>query len=322
MKLEDIIYNLVAQIPRGKITTYGAIAEALGDPRAARAVGKILHENPKLIDVPCHRVIMSNGYIGGYVTGIDKKRELLESEGIKVSDDAKINNYQSLMFVEFDTNYPLQRLRTIQNNISARIVLEDTFTHIKSVGGIDIAYTAGDKAFGAYVATDFTTETVIEEHVLPTKVEFPYIPTYLAYRELPIIKRLLEMVDFPPTILMLDGNGILHPRCAGIASHVGVTLGLPTIGVAKSLLCGKLASTPPVKGATKIFINGRHVGYALKPPNSTRLIYISPGHKISLETALQVVKKLCKYRIPEPLRKAHILSTSMIKKVRSKWDKQ
>jgi len=134
-------------------------------------------------------------------------------------------------------------------------------------------------------------------------VKFPYILTYLSFREIPIIEKLIESainsgIEKSKILLMTDGNGILHPNGIGIASHIGVELDIATIGVAKGLLCGETVNK-------EIFINGKLAGKKIGK------IYVSPGHKISLNTAVSVVKKFLKYSIPEPIRLAHIYANEI-----------
>ena len=138
------------------------------------------------------------------------------------------------------------------------------------------------------------------------RIKFPYIPTYLAYRELPLFEKLIEQLKVRPSVLMVDGNGILHPYKIGIASHLGVVLDIPTIGVAKSLLCGEIKDDYIFEGEEKI-------GYAVY--SSKKPIFVSPGHRISLNTSVDVVRRFLRYRIPEPLRQAHILARSKIREV-------
>lgn len=284
--LYEKTYELTSQIPRGRVSTYGAIARALGDVRASRAVGKMLHENPYK-DVPCYRVIHSDGTIGGYAGGVNKKIELLRKDGIEIIN-GKID-LSKYMFNEFSTDMPLKRLREEQLKISSMVKLEGK-PEWKRVGGMDISY--GKKAYGAYVEMDRAGK-IVKKYTVSMKVKFPYIPTYLAFRELPVMKKLYEEAN--ADIIMVDGNGILHPFMAGLASHFGVVMDIPTIGVAKKLLLGEIEGN-------NIVINNRIVGKKLGR------IYISPGHRIETGYALNVVKKFMKYSIPEPIRQAHILS--------------
>ena len=141
-----------------------------------------------------------------------------------------------------------------------------------------------------------------------TEVRFPYIPTYLTYRELPVLAELLkEDRDFD--LLMVDGNGILHPIGIGIASHIGVVMDIPTIGIAKGLLYGNLRSTGE-SGMNEVFDEKQTLGYSLLSTSRIkRPIFISPGHRITPKTALGLVKELCNFKMPEPLRQAHMEAT-------------
>jgi deoxyribonuclease V len=309
MNIVQMIYDLTAQIPSGRISTYGALALALGDLRASRAVGRILNLNPTPIIVPCHRVVYSDGKIGGYKEGVEKKIALLRKEGVKIKDE-KIVDLEKLLFKEFKTDLPLKKLRREQKMLADQVILEDSFEKVESVGGVDVAY-SNNMAFGAYVLYDYNGE-ILEEHVIKTKVEFPYIPTYLTYREYPIIEKLIRKGKSSPTVLMVDGNGILHPFGIGIATHVGLKLKLSTIGVAKNLLCGELKKMPDIGMFSPVFYKEQIIGYGYRG-TKYKPIYISPGHKISFETSAKIIKHYCKARIPEPLKSAHHLATTIRK---------
>ncbi|MBN2599868.1 MAG: endonuclease V, partial [Candidatus Thermoplasmatota archaeon] len=141
----------------------------------------------------------------------------------------------------------------------------------------------------------------LEETVVFSPTDFPFISTYFSYRELPVVRKLFRHLRITPSVVLLDGNGIIHPARCGFASHVGVTLGIPTIGVAKTLLYGAVQQS-------QIFIENEHRGYAFSAKKDTRPIYVSPGHRISLQKSLQVIKHLCFFKNPEPLRLAHHLA--------------
>ncbi len=297
MNLNKIVYGILLQVPRGRVTTYGAIASALGDIRASRAIGQIMNQNPRPVVVPCHRVVHSNGEIGGYSRGVDEKIKLLEREGIAIKNN-KIQNFENAIFKKFKTKPILKELREEQKKLARKVKLKDSFEKIETIAGIDVSY-SNSEAVGACVVFDYGNKKIIEKIKVKTKVNFPYIPTYLSYREFPVIQKLIKKLKNRPTVLMLDGNGILHPLRIGIASHAGVLLDLPTIGVAKKLLLGEVRDS-------KIFYNKKLAGYALGL--NSKPIYISPGSNISFETTLKLVKEFCRFRIPEPLRQAHILS--------------
>jgi len=306
MNIYQAVYDLVSQIPSGKVSTYGGIAKALGDVRASRAVGRILNSNPKLIDIPCHRVVHSNSDVGGYRLGIKKKIELLEDEGIGVRD-WKVEAFSSHLFSDFVTDYPLKKLRDEQIAMGKKVVLDDAFEKIETVAGVDAAYSGGN-AYGTCVVFDYSTKKIIDEKTVVSKIDFPYISTYLSFREYPVIEKTVKSLSEKPTVLMFDGNGVLHPFGIGIASHAGVLLDIPTIGVAKNLLCGTLEFIPKKQGDfSRVVYKNKTIGFCLKSSKNAKPVFISPGHKISFESSLKIVKEFCKYRIPEPIRIADMI---------------
>ncbi len=308
MEFTEYFYLLVKQIPKGKVSTYGALARALGDIRASRAVGRMLNENPFAPVVPCHRVVMSDGSLGGFGTGTENKIRLLEKEGVEVKGN-EIVDFDDVIFTEFESDFPLINMRDEQRFLKGRVELEDGFSEIETVAGVDVAYS--DSGYGAACVYDYESQEVIEEKVTELNIDFPYIPTYLGFREIPIISKLMENLDNKPTVLLVDGNGVLHPYGMGIATHVGVKLDIPTIGCAKSLLCGAVKEDiHKHREHSEIEFEGRNIGYAyLSSSRSKKPIFISPGHKVSFETSLDVVKRLSKFKVPGPLRDAHILAT-------------
>ena len=303
MNLFEYTYDLVRQIPEGKISTYGTVANALGDKIAARAVGRMMNQNPDADEMPCYKIVHSDGKLGGFDLGIDDKIRRLREVNILVRD-GEIVDFENVLFNDFKTEYPLKKLREEQIKLSKKIKIKDSFNNIETVAGIDVAYPKNefDDACGACVIMDYKTKQVIEEKTVFAKSNFPYISTYLFYREYPVIKKLVNGLDSAPSIIMFDGNGILHPYRLGLASHAGLILDAPSIGVAKSLLYGKVE-----KNIVKIDSEKR--GYAkVFSKRAKKPVYISPGHKISFETSLEVVNNLSNYKIPEPLRMAHILA--------------
>lgn len=297
--------DLVAQVPRGRVTTYGEVARALGDIVASRYVGLAMSMNEDIVRVPCRRVVQSDGFVGGYTGGgPEKKIKLLRAEGIDVAE-GEIVDLDSVLFKEFRTTYPLNGLRDRQARLKRRLVTKAFKGPIELVAGIDVAY-SGDSAFSAMAVVDYDTREVVEEHVIEGRATFPYIPTYLAFRELPLIAPLLKHVD-ARTIVMYDGNGVLHPHGFGVASQLGVTFDVPTIGIAKKLLCGEI--TGRSAGARReVRMNGRVIGYALSARGSGNPIYVSIGNKVSLSQAVEVSARLLKSWVPEPTRQAHILA--------------
>ena len=303
MNLFEYTYDLVRQIPNGRLSTYGAVARALGDIIASRTVGRMMNQNPDPEDMPCYKIVHSDGRLGGFGRGIDDKIRRLKEDNIFVKD-GKIVDFEKVLFTDFKTDYPLKKLRNEQIELSKKVITNDDFNEIETVAGLDVAYPKNEfeDVCGACVVMDFKTKQIIEEKIVSAKTYFPYISTYLSYRELSIVKELVKSLDGTPSLLMLDGNGILHPYRFGLASHAGVLLDIPSIGIAKSLLYGTVEENTvkinnEKRGASVILSKG-----AKKP------IYISPGHRISFETSLDVIRHLGKYKLPEPLRLAHMLA--------------
>lgn len=210
-------------------------------------------------------------------------------------------------------NYDLERLRRIQVRIAAKIVTEDDFRKpINRVTGSDVAY-LDDEAITAAVTMDYNTFRVIEEKVIKGKVSFPYIPTFLGFREGPLIIRLAKSLKLEPDVLMVNSQGIAHPLFCGCASYIGVSINKPTIGVAATRLCGeyegkleKIGDSAPLKYQERV------VGTALLSKQGCKPIFVSVGHMIRLETAIEVVKHfLTVNKFPEPIRLAHNLANKV-----------
>ncbi len=200
----------------------------------------------------------------------------------------------------------LDHLIKIQNDLAKKLVLKDVFEKIKTVGGADLAY-KGDGVFSSAVVLDYDTLEIMEKAVVKTKTDFPYIPTFLSFRELEPIIKALKTLQIPPDILLIDGHGIAHPRRMGIASHLGVLLNIPTIGVAKRLLCGEFEGRIELGKALPIIHRKEQVGWAVKTKKATKPIYISPGNRVSLDSSLKIVLHcIKKHKLPEPSRLAHL----------------
>lgn len=307
MNLFDYTYNLVRQIPGGKISSYGEVAKALGDIIASRAVGRMMNQNPNADNMPCFKIVHSDGRVGGFGLGVDDKIRRLKEENVLVKD-GKLVDFDNLLFKDFKTEYPLKQLRREQVELSKKVILKDNFLELETVAGIDVAYPNNEfeEASGACVVMNYKTRDVIEEKTVSAKTEFPYISTYLAFRELAIIKKLVKNLKTKPTIFMFDGNGVMHPYNFGLASHAGIALDVPSIGVAKSLLYGNVMKDV-------VYINGKKRGYVYFSSKKVKNpVYVSPGHRVSFETLLDIVKHFSGYKIPEPLRKAHILAKKNI----------
>ena len=294
----SLIYQATSQIPKGMISTYGDIASALGDIKASRAVGEILSKNPTPIIVPCHRVVYSDGKVGWYMgkgNNTDRKTDLLESEGLCIKN-GKIENFSSVRFRDFDIPPVLKQLNEEQCHIRNEVIDENSFEEIECVAGLDVSY-AGEKAFGAAAVYDFKTCEFQETKLTECIVRFPYIPTYLSYREVPVFSKLATLKN---AVYLVDGHGLLHPR-AGIASQLGVICNVPTIGAAKSLLYGHVSD--PESSRSEVTVDGKVMGIALK--EGSHSTYVSVGHRISLKCAEEICHRFLCRGIPLPLRTAH-----------------
>ncbi|MEE9223169.1 MAG: endonuclease V [Thermoplasmata archaeon] len=310
MKFSKEVAGLVDQIPFGMVSTYGEIARALGDVIASRTIYATLSQG---IDgnIPIHRVVTARGE-----AAYSRHLQTLKEEGVPIRDK-RVRDVSEHLFKDFKSSGILEKMRKEQERLAAKVSLEDGFDASRLIGGVDVAYD-GDNAYAGCVILDAEKMKLVEERRLSGKVSFPYVSTYLSYRELPMIKRIYSKLKNKPDVLMVDGNGILHPRRIGIASHVGIELDIPTIGVAKRLLLGRLGKVPEKIGDfSSIIHKGKVVGMALKTSKSDNYVYVSPGHKVSMKSALELSKKLCYHRLPEAIRRAHRMA-SELKRVRTK----
>ena len=186
------------------------------------------------------------------------------------------------------------------------MVLEDRFERVERITGVDAAY-SGEVCFAAAVVVELPTLRTLEEKTAAQAVHVPYIPGFFAFREMGAALKALRRLRSGYDLLMVEGHGIAHPRGCGFASHLGVLLRKPSVGVAKRLLCGSIRRMPTPERPAEVVLNRRVVGYALK--SNRRVIYVSPGHMVSPATALEVVKKATHgHALPEPLRRAHMLA--------------
>ena len=207
------------------------------------------------------------------------------------------------------------RAREIQLSLAERVVTENEVINPHLIAGIDIsAPDAQGVARGAVVVLRYPELSIVEVEIAQGKVTMPYIPGLLSFRESPLILAACEKLFNVPDIILIDGQGIAHPRRVGLASHVGLFLDLPTIGCAKSILCGQHRPVGEEAGShAELLDNGELIGAALRTKSGVRPIYVSVGHKIDLASALQWVIKCCRgYRLPEPTRLAHLAAGGIL----------
>ena len=305
--------RLLAQIPPARVTTYGRLADALGADVATRWVGQYLLHHDHHDACVCHRVVRTTGELGQYIAGgSDAKARRLATEGVGVvGDHVDLDRY---VFEDFLTDRPLAALRCEQEALAERVVLTSRDHLPALVAGVDVSYTGNQQATAAYALVDSDTHELIWSTTLSQKVTFPYISSFLAFRELPILLGLIETACEQgrlAEIVLVDGSGILHPRRAGVASYLGVLADVPTIGVTKKLLvgCVRREQLPPGE-SSPISHEGQEIGTAVRSSSrSKKLIYVSPGHQVDVCFADTLVRKLLTtHRLPEPLYWADRLS--------------
>jgi deoxyribonuclease V len=206
----------------------------------------------------------------------------------------------------------VEEAKKIQEELRCKVIQEDRLTEVKYVAGVDVGFKHNYTITQAAVAVlNYPELTLAEKALAAIPTTFPYIPGFLSFREIPAIIEALKQLKITPDLILCDGQGIAHPRRLGIASHLGVLIDVPTIGVAKSILIGKHQELPLEKGGwTPLIDRGETVGVVLRSRPNVKPLYISIGHKISLNTAINyVIGCLTKYRLPETTRWADRLAS-------------
>jgi len=202
--------------------------------------------------------------------------------------------------------FDYERAKRAQVELSKHVIEVDDIEYpVRYAAGVDVAF-RGDLAVGAAVVVEYPSLRVVEEKVATMEVKIPYVPTFLAFREVPPALRALKLLSTEFQVLFVDGNGRLHPRKAGFACHLGVLVDKPTIGVAKKLLLGELRWVR--EDEAEVVVGGEVLGCAVKL--SRRPFYVSVGHKVTLQTAVRLARAFTRpgSSLPEPLKRAHALS--------------
>ncbi len=203
----------------------------------------------------------------------------------------------------------------IQEQLKNKLILEDrTPAVIRRVAGADISFSKRDpRVYAAVVVMDAETLDILEESTCRGIVRFPYIPGLLTFREGPILLKAFEKLVCRPDVILFDGQGIAHPRGMGLAAHMGVILDEPSIGCAKTRLIGNYREPGKKRGRrSPLMHEERQIGAVLRTRDGVKPLFISQGHRVSLDRAIGIVLGCArKYRIPEPIRRAHILVNEM-----------
>jgi deoxyribonuclease V len=314
------LQRLIDQVPAGRVTTPGRLAAALGNPVAARWIGSYLLDHDHDANCACHRVVRAGGLLGPYLRGSDEKARRLRAEGVETAAESiDLDRYDC---GDFTSDRPLEKLSRYQNRLAAKVSLRPRREVPQQVGGVDVSYVGPNEGVAAYALVDVATGELLSSTTIRQPVRFPYISSYLTFRELPLLLDLIDEVrarDRIAPVILVDGAGILHPRQAGIASHLAVVTGLPTIGVAKKLLCGRveIAGMQPLESRPVVF-EGHLLGAAIRAiSGSRRPLFISPGSGLDLAATEQIVRAvLGGRRLPLPLYWADRLSRLHVKNLR------
>lgn len=204
--------------------------------------------------------------------------------------------------------------RAIQQQLRARVISEDRLGPVHYVAGVDVGFEQSNTITRAAVTVLSFPGLELKDQALARRpTSFPYIPGLLSFREVPAVLDAFARLNIRPDLVLCDGQGIAHPRRFGIACHIGVWMDIPAIGVAKSRLIGTHDEVPDCKGGyADLYDHGERVGVVLRTRVNVRPLYISIGHRISLETAIDYVMRCTtRYRLPETTRYAHKLASNL-----------
>ena len=206
-----------------------------------------------------------------------------------------------------------EEARSIQNELRTQVVATDRFGTINTVAGVDIGLKK-DIARASVIVLSFPELRIVDSVVTESPVRFPYIPGLLSFREIPPLLIAFEQLQTEPDLIIVDGQGIAHPRRFGLASHLGLILDKPTIGCAKSRLCGRYEEPESEQGSyTYLIDKGEVIGTAVRTRRNVSVVYVSIGHRISLDSARTLTLACCRgYRLPETTRHAHKAASSKI----------
>ena len=212
--------------------------------------------------------------------------------------------------IEHDWHLSPAQAIALQKKLAGQVIANDQLGTVDRVAGIDVGFEKGNSITRAAVAVLSFPELALEDYsVYRAPTEFPYIPGLLSFREIPAVLRAMAKHD--PDLVLCDGQGLAHPRRFGIACHLGVITGLPTIGVAKTRLTGQYRDPPQQRGRwTELRDKNETIGAVLRTRINVKPLYISIGHKITLQTAIDYVMACTqRYRLPETTRWAHRLAS-------------
>ena len=208
-------------------------------------------------------------------------------------------------------NVSATRAVAIQRELAPKVrLVNELRLPLRHVAGIDVGLSDG-AARAAVVVLSLPELEVVDQVVATTPLSFPYVPGLLSFREAPSVLLALEKLQVLPDVLVFDAQGYAHPRRMGLATHLGILLDWPTIGCAKSRLCGSYEEPAPARGSTQPLLDGDEViGAVVRTRSGVRPLFVSAGHRVSLNMAVEMVLACgAGYRLPEPTRRAHQLAS-------------
>jgi deoxyribonuclease V len=203
----------------------------------------------------------------------------------------------------------LEEATRLQKELAPRVQTGTPLARCELVAGADISYNrSSPRHYAAVVVLRAPDWEAVEVQEAVGEVSFPYQPGYLSFREIPVLLEAFAKVQSQPDVVMVDGQGLAHPRRFGLACHLGLLLDVPCLGCAKSRLTGRFEGLGEEAGARAALVDrGETVGYAVRTRTGIKPVYVSAGHRIDHDSAVQVVLKSCRgYRVPEPTRQAHL----------------
>ena len=203
------------------------------------------------------------------------------------------------------------KAKKVQDQLAKKVSRINMLKLPHLIAGADMAISKHEGiGFSAVIVMSYPQLKIIETSTSSSKLDFPYIPGLLSFREAPLILDACKKLTVVPELMLVDGQGIAHPRRFGLASHLGLLLDVPTIGCAKSVLCGNTVMPENIVGhQTNIMNQGDVIGVSLRTKLNVKPLYVSIGHKIDLKTASWWVLNLCRgFRLPEPIRLAHLVA--------------
>lgn len=198
----------------------------------------------------------------------------------------------------------------IQNELRLTLDIAERDVNITTIGGADISLNLYETTvYAGIIVLSFPQLKPIAYSLVKGETHFPYVPGFLAFREVPTLLQVWEQMPVKPSVLVVDGHGIAHPRRSGIAAHFGALVNHAAMGCAKNLLFGKYEEPGMEQAASSPILDGNEqIGHALRSKAKTAPVYISPGNKMGMQNSLDIIKQcMGKYRIPEPTRLAHEL---------------